>query len=65
MFERFKRKNDRHEERGGVATAERERTTTAADREATGPRFGRDRVGDAETAREVRARQREEFGGIN
>jgi hypothetical protein len=77
MFERFKRdRTAAHErppeERGGVATAERENggpaTTaaprTTADRER--PRFGRDRVADAETARrDVRARQREEFGGIN
>jgi hypothetical protein len=71
MFERFKRKTTSREapatERGGVATAEREpaaterRTTADTER----PRFGRDRVAGAEAAREVRARQREEFGGIN
>jgi hypothetical protein len=76
MFERFKRgKTAARErppaERGGVATAERDTadpaTTaaprTTADRER--PRFGRDRVTDAETSRAVRARQHEEFGGIN
>jgi hypothetical protein len=76
MFERFKRKNDTHAERGGVATAEREPATTAAPRttaepvprrgtDEERPRFGRDRVAGAEAARDVRARQREEFGGIN
>jgi hypothetical protein len=77
MFERFKRDRTAARERppterGRVATAERETagpaTTaaprTTADRER--PRFGRDRLTDAETARrDVRARQREEFGGIN
>jgi hypothetical protein len=76
MFERFKRDKTAAGERpprehGGVATAERETagpaTTaaprTTADRER--PRFGRERVTDAETARRVRARQHEEFGGIN
>jgi MFS superfamily sulfate permease-like transporter len=74
MFERFKRDKtaarERPAERGGVATADRETagpaTTaaprTSADRER--PRFGRGPGTDAETAR-VRARQREEFGGIN
>ena len=71
MFERFKRKPATQEERGGVATAERE-PATRADSRATGrtaasdrPRFGRERGADADTARDVRARQREEFGGIN
>jgi hypothetical protein len=55
MLERFKRNsdNDHHETRGGVATAPRDDT-----------RSGR-AVTDADTARRVRARQREEFGGIN
>ncbi len=64
MFERFR----------GNRTATREeepaagRTRTAADSDR--PRFGRDRNGaddgrTAETAHRVRARQREEFGGIN
>lgn len=76
MLERFKRDRTAARERppaerGGVATAERETAGTAttaaprttADRER--PRFRRDRVADAETARRVRARQHEEFGGIN
>jgi hypothetical protein len=54
MLERFKKNNDdHHETRGGVATAPHERTAVD-DR-----RFRRDDV------REVRARQREEFGGVN
>jgi hypothetical protein len=78
MFERFKRKSatrdERQPERGGVATARpaNGRTRTAGDRER--PRFGREqingrkhvddreRVYDRERAR---ARQHEEFGGIN
>jgi hypothetical protein len=55
MLERFKRSSERDERhtRGGVATAERDDT-----------RFGR-AVTDADTVRRVRARQREEFGGVN
>jgi hypothetical protein len=55
MLERFKRNNkdDDRETRGGVATAPRDRTAVD-DR-----RFRR------EDEREVRARQREEFGGVN
>ena len=55
MLERFKRNNDgdHHETRGGVATAPRERT------DVDNRRFRRDDV------RDVRARQREEFGGVN
>lgn len=71
MFERFRR-HPQQEERGGVATrpAERERPT---ERERP-RRFGRgDGDGDGAaagtatptTAREVRARQHEEFGGLN
>jgi hypothetical protein len=52
MLERFRRSND-DETRGGVATAPRERTAVD-DR-----RFRREDV------RDVRARQREEFGGVN
>jgi hypothetical protein len=63
MLERFKRKpaggEDAATARSGAATAVREPETR------TEPRFGRDRVGDPETAHAVRARQREEFGGIN
>jgi hypothetical protein len=58
MLERFKRKSATREE-GGVATAKREPATR------TEPRFGRDRVAHVDTAGEMRARQREEFGGIN
>jgi hypothetical protein len=68
MFERFKRNRTASEERGGVATAEREPAATGTRRTAADterPRFGRDRVDGAETVRDVRARQREEFGGIN
>src|ERR687893_1624218 len=68
MFERFKKNgDDRHGDRGAVATADR----PAATRETTVDegRFGRDRtttgVGGREAAREVRARQREEYGGLN
>jgi hypothetical protein len=53
MLERFRRKNHDDETRGGVATAPRERTAVD-DR-----RFRREDV------RDVRARQREEFGGVN
>jgi hypothetical protein len=79
-FKRKKTTRARPAERGGVATAEREPATTAAPRtgaDGERPRFGREHaadgggtavrtpVADAETARDVRARQREEFGGIN
>jgi hypothetical protein len=55
MLERFKRNNDdnHRETRGGVATAPRDETTV------DNRRFRRDDV------RDVRARQREEFGGVN
>ena len=57
MLGRFRRGSDsEHEDRGGVATAERDRTAVREP--------GR-QVAGAETARDVRARQREEFGGIN
>jgi hypothetical protein len=81
MLERFKKKPPAREEaparRGGVATAQREPATGAEPRtsadpagtrttaDAGRPRFGRERVADAETARAMRARQREEYGGIN
>jgi hypothetical protein len=77
MFERFKKNgHDRYDDRdrGAVATAdrpaatrertvdegrfERDRTTTERDRTATG-------VTGRETARDVRGRQREEYGGLN
>jgi hypothetical protein len=64
MLERFKRSsNSDSERRGGVATAEREDDRTAV-REPARPAAAAP-VDGAETARRVRARQREEFGGIN
>jgi hypothetical protein len=70
MFERFKRNggnDDRYDDRGPVATTDRPVTTR--DRDTDGGRFVRDdRAGpltDRETVRRVRARQREEYGGIN
>jgi amino acid transporter len=72
MFERFK-KNDRdgdgHDDRGTVATSERPVETR--DTDTSNGRFVRDRDTAAtgltgrEAARHVRARQREEYGGIN
>jgi hypothetical protein len=57
MLGRFRRDSDtEQEQRGGVATAERDRTAV---------RDPGTRVTSAEAARDVRARQREEFGGIN
>ena len=71
MFERFKRNggNDgRYDDRGAVATADRPATTTR-DRETDGGRFTRDDTTTGlttrETVRDIRARQREEYGGIN
>ena len=74
MFERFKRNggnDDAYDERGSVATDERATTTrddepvTRTDRS----RFARDNgttgVVRRDTVRDVRARQREEYGGIN
>jgi hypothetical protein len=66
MFERFKRNDD---DRGTVATTER--PVTARDRDVDDGRFVRDDGTTAtgltgrERARDVRARQREEFGGLN
>src|SRR4051794_38512202 len=59
MFERFKRNggNHAHDDRGSVATAERPVTTD--DGRTTGA------VTTRETMRDVRARQRAEYGGIN
>ena len=75
MFDRFKRNGGNYDDRGTVATTERPVTTTDRDLD------GRDDVGDRrftrddtatgtgltgrERARDVRARQREEFGGLN
>jgi hypothetical protein len=53
MLERFRRGHDDRETGGGVATAPRDETVVDE------RRFGRDDV------RDVRARQREEFGGVN
>jgi hypothetical protein len=60
MFERFKKNgHDRYDDRGAVATAER----PVATRE---PAVGEhDGVTTGTGRREVRARQREEFGGLN
>ena len=70
MFERFKRNDgngDVHDDRGTVATAERPATTR--DPDADEGRFTRDDSATGQTGREavrdVRARQREEFGGLN
>ena len=72
MFERFKRNggNDSgYDDRGTVATTERPATTT--DRDVGDRRFVRDGdttatgVTGRERVRDVRARQREEFGGTN
>jgi hypothetical protein len=72
MFERFKR-NDRdgdgYDDRGAVATRERPASTRDTDADTGGGRFARDGgstgVVSRETVRDVRARQREEYGGIN
>jgi hypothetical protein len=72
MFERFKKNGgnrDGYDDRGTVATAERPVTTR--DGEAADGRFTRDEgttataVTGRERVRDVRARQREEFGGLN
>jgi len=74
MFERFKNRSDRRdddvEDRGGVATAtrrdadgdgvdDRRERTAVADRPEAGAPTTR------ETVRDVRARQRDEYGGLN
>jgi hypothetical protein len=64
MFERFKRRNRDDDDRGGVATRDRDdedghRGRTAAAVATGGP------VGSRVAAHEVRKRQRDEFGGIN
>jgi amino acid transporter len=70
MFDRFKRHDgngDGYDDRGAVATTEHPATTR--DRDTNGGRFVRDGGGTGLTSREavrdVRARQREEYGGIN
>ena len=76
MFERFKRNGGNYDDRGTVATTERPATTTDRDRDGrddvTDRRFVRDDttatgtgLTGRERARDVRARQREEFGGLN
>jgi hypothetical protein len=69
MLGRFKRSSESEPERqGGVATAERGHTAADGQRTAVRDPARTTRpapVDDAETARRVRARQREEFGGIN
>jgi len=67
MFERFKRGSDQHETttRGGTtAVADRPTTRTNGTTEHTATEPAR-RPDDREHMRAVRARQREEFGGIN
>jgi hypothetical protein len=66
MFERFKnrsaRRDDHVDDRGGVATATRRDADgdgVVEERPAAGP------VTTRETARDVRARQRAEYGGLN
>lgn len=70
MFDRFKRNGDTtdgYDDRGTVATAERPVTTR--DPATDEGRFGRDGtttgVGGREAARDVRARQRADYGGLN
>jgi amino acid transporter len=74
MFERFKRNNGsgaRGDDRGAVATRERPVTTrdrdtdTHTDRGRFTREGGTTAVMSRETVREVRARQREEYGGIS
>ena len=64
MFERF-RNND--PDRSGVATTERpvDNGTVADDRRFVRDADGNTTVTDREAARDIRARQREEFGGLN
>ena len=70
MFERFKRNSgngDAYDDRGAVATADRPGTTRDVD---TGDRrFVRDDTATGlttrETVRDIRARQRDEYGGTN
>jgi hypothetical protein len=72
MFERFKR-NDRdgdgYDDRGAVATRERPAATRDTGADTGRGRFVREGgatgVVSRETVRDVRARQREEYGGIN
>jgi amino acid transporter len=70
MFDRFKRHDgngDGSDDRGAVATTEHPATTR--DRDTNGGRFVRDGGGTGvttrETVRAMRARQHEEYGGIN
>jgi hypothetical protein len=73
MFERFKKNghdrngHDRYDDRGAVATADRPASTR--ERTVDEGRFERGRtstgVTGREAARDVRSRQREEFGGLN
>jgi hypothetical protein len=72
MFERFKKNGDNgnaRRERGAVATTERPATHDTATDEGRFVRDGGTATGTGvtgrEAAREVRARQREEYGGLN
>jgi MFS family permease len=64
MFERF-RKNG--QDQGGVGTTERpvDNGTVAGDRRFVRDADGTTTVTDREAERDIRARQREEFGGLN
>jgi hypothetical protein len=63
MFERFKKNgHDRYDDRGTVATAERPGATR--DRDLVG-RDGETAAAGVTGRRDVRARQHEEFGGLN
>jgi amino acid transporter len=69
MLERFRRKTSTRANGGArTATAEREpagRMEPRTSADAGRPRFARDRAAHPDTAHAVRARQREEYGGIN
>ena len=68
MFERFKRNSGddaRYHERGAVATTERPTTREPVGDEGRFTRDGETVATRRETGRDVRARQHEEFGGLN
>jgi hypothetical protein len=66
MFERFKRNDgngNAYDDRGTVATADRPATTRDVD--TNDPRYAGNGLTSRETVRNVRARQRAEYGGLN
>ena len=68
MFERFKRNSDTgdgYDDRGTVATAERPVATDDPRYADNGERAATGAVTSRETMRDVRARQRDEYGGLN